>query len=52
MCIDVARDAMQMHKAGLSLVNIREKIEQNYKSKYRFITPTPHPPHAPASKKK
>ena len=42
---------MQMHTAGMSLPNIRAKIEQNYTSKYRFITPTPHPPHAPAKKK-
>ena len=36
---------MQMHNAGRSLGEIRSAIEGNYKTKYRFITPTPHPPH-------
>jgi hypothetical protein len=42
---------MQMHNSGLSLKDIRARIEQTYKSSYRFMTPTPHPPHVPAVKK-
>jgi hypothetical protein len=42
---------MRLHNGGYSLKEIRARIEQNYKSKYRFMTPTPHPPHLPASKK-
>ena len=35
---------MEMHGAGRPLPEIRAAIEANYKSKYRFMTPTPHPP--------
>jgi hypothetical protein len=36
---------MLMHKAGKPLGDIRSTIEETYRTKYRFITPTPHPPH-------
>ena len=36
---------MQMHQAGRPLAEIRAAIEATYKTKYRFMTPTPHPPH-------
>lgn len=42
---------MKLFNGGYSLKDIRARIEQDYKSKYRFITPTPHPPHTPAKKK-
>jgi len=42
---------MQMHKEGFSLTDIRARIEQNYRSKSRFMTPTPRPPQTPAVKK-
>ena len=41
---------MQMHSAGKPLHEIRAAIEANYKPKYRFITPTPHPPGGPPSR--
>jgi hypothetical protein len=36
---------MVMHKAGKPLDEIRSTIEETYRTKYRFMTPTPHPPH-------
>ena len=42
---------MQMYNSGVSLNDIRARIEQTYRSKSRFMTPTPHPPHVPAAKK-
>lgn len=40
---------MQMHGEGKSLTEIRTRIEEAYRPKYKFITPTPHPPRAPGT---
>jgi hypothetical protein len=40
---------MQMHQAGRPLSEIRAAIEAHYKIKYRFMTPTPHPPRGTAN---
>jgi Protein of unknown function with PCYCGC motif len=41
VCLDVARDAMQMHSNGASVKNIRAAIEAKYRSSYPSMTPTP-----------
>jgi len=46
VCIDVARDAMQMRASGARVVDIRNAVESKYAA-YERQTPTPHPP-APA----
>ncbi len=47
VCIDVARDAMQMRASGARVVDIRNAVESRYAA-YERQTPTPHPP-APAN---
>lgn len=44
ICIDVARDAMQMHNSGASVGAIRAAIDQKYGTRYPTATPTPKPP--------
>ena len=41
MCLDVARDAMQMHSAGASIAAIRDAIDAKYKASFGSMTPTP-----------
>jgi uncharacterized protein with PCYCGC motif len=41
VCLDVARDAMQMHANGASVKDIRTAIEAKYRDKYPSMTPTP-----------
>ena len=47
VCIDVARDAMQMRASGARVDDIRNAVESKYAA-YERQTPTPHPP-APAN---
>ena len=44
ICIDVARDAMQLHASGASVQDIRASVESKYEQ-YPRHTPTPTPPH-------
>ena len=45
VCIDVARDAMQMYASGASVRDIRAAIEKTWSPKYASTkTPTPLPP--------
>ena len=44
ICIDVARDAMQMHTSGATVRDIRAAIDSKY-SNYPSQTPTPSAPH-------
>ena len=41
MCLDVAREAMQMHEAGADAKAIRAEIEAKYRGAYPSMTPTP-----------
>jgi hypothetical protein len=41
VCLDVARDAMQMYNSGKPLVDIRAAIEAKYRPTSQFMTPTP-----------
>ena len=41
MCIDVAREAMQMHEAGADARAIRTQVEAKYRGAYQSMTPTP-----------
>jgi hypothetical protein len=43
ICVDVARDAMSLFKAGTSVQQIRVAIERKYASHYPSSTPTPRP---------
>ncbi|MBM3776980.1 MAG: hypothetical protein FJW23_01915 [Acidimicrobiia bacterium] len=44
ICIDVARDAMQMHNAGASVVAIRNAIDAKYGPRFPGVNmPTPKP---------
>jgi hypothetical protein len=36
---------MTLHNAGKSAAEIRDTIDATYLKRYRFSTPTPHPPH-------
>jgi hypothetical protein len=45
ICLDVARDAMQMHRTGASVAAIRAAIDQKYAGPGVPQTPTPAPPH-------
>lgn len=47
VCIDVARDAMQMRASGARVEDIRDAVESKYAA-YERQTPTPLPP-APAN---
>jgi hypothetical protein len=42
--MDVARDAMQMTEAGVSLPEMRKRIEAKYRSGAPSMTPTPPVP--------
>lgn len=44
VCIDVARDAMQMHNGGASVSQIRQAIDAKYSRPGGLTTPTPMPP--------
>jgi hypothetical protein len=44
VCIDVARDAMLMHRSGADPAAIRASIERKWTPKYQTKTPTPLPP--------
>ena len=44
VCIDVARDAMQLHASGGSVRDIRSAVVANFASRSRLQTPTPEPP--------
>ena len=46
VCIDVARDSMQMHASGATVRDIRAAIESKYASRFPRMTPTPSPPQA------
>lgn len=48
VCIDVARDSMQMHASGATVRDIRAAIESKYASRFPRMTPTPSPPQAQA----
>ncbi len=48
VCIDVARDSMQMHASGATVRDIRAAIESKYASRFPRMTPTPSPPQAEA----
>ncbi|RXI98341.1 hypothetical protein DS745_18630 [Anaerobacillus alkaliphilus] len=42
MCIEIALDVQKLHEQGVSLVDIRNYIDESY-SKFAEPTPTPHP---------
>ena len=44
VCIDVARDAMQLHAAGGSVRDIRSAVDGKYLPRATRQTPTPAPP--------
>jgi hypothetical protein len=44
VCIDVARDAMQMYNSGASVGAIRAAIDSKYGTRSQTTTPTPKPP--------
>ena len=50
VCIDVARDAMQMFNAGATVTSIRAAIDAKYASRFPSTTPTPKPPAAAPKK--
>jgi len=43
ICIDVARDAMQMYNSGASVASIRAAIDAKYGARFPTSTPTPKP---------
>jgi hypothetical protein len=47
ICIDVARDSMQMFNAGAKPASIRAAIDSKYGSRGPNTMNTPHPPAAP-----
>ena len=42
--MDVARDAMQMTEAGISMTEVRRRIESKYRPNAPSMTPAPLPP--------
>jgi hypothetical protein len=44
ICIDVAREAMQLYSSGADVVSIRAAIERRYAAEADGRTPTPPPP--------
>jgi Protein of unknown function with PCYCGC motif len=46
ICIDVAREAARLHKAGVPLPDVRAAIDRKYSTEYPIGTPTPKPPRA------
>jgi hypothetical protein len=45
ICIDVAREAARLHKAGVSVEDVRAAIDRRYRTEYPTSTPTPKAPH-------
>jgi hypothetical protein len=41
VCLDVAREAMQMYSSGAPLTAIRGAIEARYRPSFPTMTPTP-----------
>jgi hypothetical protein len=46
VCLDVAKESMQMHRSGASVREIRSAIEKKWSSPTSGHTPTPPPPAA------
>ena len=44
VCIDVARDSMQLDASGASTRDVRSAIEAKYADRFPRMTPTPQPP--------
>jgi hypothetical protein len=44
VCVDVARDAMQLFNSGADPASIRSSIERKWTPQYRTKTPTPPVP--------
>lgn len=44
VCIDVARDAMQLQASGATVRDVRAAVETKYASRFPRMTPTPAPP--------
>ena len=44
VCIDVARDSMQMYNSGASMASIRTAIDTKYGSRFPATMQTPKPP--------
>jgi len=49
VCLDVANEAMQMHRSGASVRDIRSAVEKKWASPSAGHTPTPMPPAKPAA---
>ncbi len=47
VCIDVARESMQLFNSGADPVSIRAAIERKWTPQFQTKTPTPHPPKKP-----
>ena len=50
ICIDVAREAMQLYSSGADVKSIRAAIERRWAANAEGRTPTPAPPASPAKK--
>ena len=44
VCIDVARDSMQLRASGASVGDVRDAVESKYAARFPRMTPTPSPP--------
>lgn len=44
VCVDVARETMQLYNSGADVQSIRAAIERRWTPQYRTKTPTPPPP--------
>lgn len=44
VCVDVAKESMQLYNSGADPVSIRAAIEKKWTPQYRTKTPTPPPP--------
>lgn len=44
VCIDVARDSMQLRASGASVGDVRAAVESKYAARFPRMTPTPSPP--------
>ena len=44
ICIDVARDSMQLRASGASVGDVRSAVESKYAARFPRMTPTPTPP--------
>lgn len=44
MCLDIARDAMQMYNSGATVGEIQRAIDVKYGANPSLRTPTPPPP--------